>query len=396
MADRPDEFEDGKTPLELARTPVVDELARGGEVGTVVTVPADVAPGSDVANMAIMGLDPREHRVGRAALEAAGRGVALDDDEIVFRANYVTVSAAPEDGGVLEDYSGGGLSDNEAAPLAEKVTAVSAENDARFVRGVGYRNLMVFRDPDHELDAVHCTPPHDIQGQRLDGHLPKDELGEAVMESKIVSVMLKLFPELNEESHRRQVSGGRAANWVWLWGQGRRAELPKLADRFGVTGAVISAVDLVRGLGRATGMDVIEVEGATGDLDTNFAGKGEAAVNALEDHEVVFVHVEAPDEASHRGEPDAKRSAIEAVDREVLARVHGRAKERGDTRVLVLPDHLTPLSIRTHAHGEVPFVLWGPGIEPRPAPAFTEREAAKTGVHVERGWELLGRALGTN
>ena len=198
------------------------------------------------------------------------------------------------------------------------------------------------------------------------------------------------------ENLRRQVFAERAANWVWLWGQGRRAELPQLKGRLGVTGAVISAVDLVRGLGRAMGMDVIEVEGVTGDLDTNFAGKGEAAARALDDHDVVFVHVEAPDEAGHHGDAAGKRSAIEAVDREVLARVHGKAKERGDTRILVLPDHLTPLSIRTHAHGEVPFVLWGPGIEPRPAPAFTEREAAKTGVHVERGWELLGRALGTN
>jgi 2,3-bisphosphoglycerate-independent phosphoglycerate mutase len=193
------------------------------------------------------------------------------------------------------------------------------------------------------------------------------------------------------------LAGGAAGPTnVWLWGQGRRATLPTLRDRFGITGAVISAVDLVRGMGRSMGMDVIEVEGATGDIDTNFAGKGEAAAAAIDKYDLVFCHIEAPDEASHRGEADSKQAAIEAVDREVLARVHGKAKERGDTRLLVLPDHLTPLSIRTHAHGKVPFVLWGPGLEPRPAPAFTEREAESTESHVERGWEILSRALGSD
>ena len=385
MADRPDEFEDGRTPLELARTPVMDELARGGEVGTVVTVPEDVAPGSDAACMAVLGVQPGVRRIGRAAIEAAGRGVELGDDDVVFRANLVTIRD-----GVMEDYSGGGLAGGEAKPFVEALAPALRELGAELHVGVGYR---VLKDTSMELEDLVCTPPHDITERPTAEHLPRGPGAERVLDlMKRAKGILASHPE----NAKRTGEGKRPANSIWLWGQGRRAELPQLKGRLGVTGAVISAVDLVRGLGRAMGMDVIEVEGVTGDLDTNFAGKGEAAARALDDHDVVFVHVEAPDEAGHHGDAAGKRSAIEAVDREVLARVHGKAKERGDTRILVLPDHLTPLSIRTHAHGEVPFVLWGPGIEPRPAPAFTEREAAKTGVHVERGWELLGRALGTN
>ena len=196
---------------------------------------------------------------------------------------------------------------------------------------------------------------------------------------------------MNEE---RKAAGRRPANALWLWGQGRRAELPSLKERFGVSGSVISAVDLVRGIGRLMGMAVIEVEGATGDIDTNFAGKGEAAANALDAYDIVFVHVEAPDEASHRGEAEEKRRAIESVDTEVVSRVRRKAEERGDVRVLVLPDHLTPLSIRTHAHGAVPFALWGPGVRPKGGDALSERAAETADTYIERGPELLAFALG--
>ena len=387
MADRPEEFDGNATPLEAADTPEMDALASEGVLGRVVTVPDSVPPGSDAAIMAVLGVDPQEHAVGRAALEAAGRGVELADDEIAFRMNLVTIRD-----GVMADYSAGGIASEEAKPLVEAVASALESEHVKVHLGVGYRHLAVVGgltpvDLD-ELEAVRCTPPHDIQGEPEAEHRPQGDRAEF-----LTALMTRADAAL-----RAATAGNSAANAVWLWGQGRRATLPSLAVRHGASGVVISAVDLVRGIGRSMGMAVIGVEGATGDLDTNYPGKGEAAAKALAEHDVVLVHVEAPDEASHRGDAEGKRRAIEAVDREVVARVRRAAAEltgRGqDARVLVLPDHLTPLSIRTHAHGAVPFVLAGPGVEPDDASAMRERAAGSSGIMIERGWELLAFALG--
>ena len=387
MADRPDEFEGGATPLEAADTPEMDALAKGGILGRVVTVPDEIAPGSDAAITAVLGVDPREHRAGRAALEAAGRGVELADDEIAFRMNLVTIRD-----GIMADYSAGGIATEEAKPLVEAVASALDAEDVKVHAGVSYRHLAVVGGltPDDldELEAVHCTPPHDIQGEPEADHRPRGDGAE----------FLTALMDQATAALKAATAGNSAANAVWLWGQGRRATLPALAERFGTSGAVISAVDLVRGIGRSMGMDVIEVEGATGDLDTNYVGKGEAVAKALDAYDLVLVHIEAPDEASHRGDAEGKRKAIESVDREVVSRVRRRAaeltREGQDARVLVLPDHLTPLSIRTHAHGAVPFALAGPGVEPDDASAMSERAAASSGIIIERGWELLAFALG--
>ncbi len=387
MADRPEEFAGGATPLEAADTPEMDALASEGLLGRVVTVPDSVPPGSDAAIMAVLGVDPTRCKVGRAALEAAGRGVELAEDEIAFRMNLVTIRD-----GVMADYSAGGIATEDARPLVEAVASALERDHVKVHVGVGYRHLAVVGGltPDDldEIEATYCTPPHDIQGEREADHRPRGDGAE---------FLAALMDEANA-ALRARAERDSAANAVWLWGQGRRATLPTLAERFDTSGAVISAVDLVRGIGRSMGMAVIEVEGATGDLDTNYAGKGEAAAKALEKYDIVLVHVEAPDEASHRGDAEGKRRAIESVDREVVGRVRRAAAEltgKGqDARVLVLPDHLTPLSIRTHAHGAVPFALAGPGVEPDDASAMSERAAVSSGIMIERGWELLAFALG--
>jgi len=388
MADRPEEFAGAATPLEAADTPEMDALAKCGILGRVITVPDSVAPGSDAAIMAVLGVDPREHKVGRAALEAAGRCVELAPDEIAFRMNLVTIRD-----GIMADYSAGGMATEEARPLVEAVASAVEREHVKIHLGVGYRHLAVVSGltPDKldEIEAVGCTPPHDIQGEPVGEHRPRGDGAE---------FLTALMDQANA-ALRTVTEGNSAANAVWLWGQGRRATLPSLVERFGASGVVISAVDLVRGIGRSMGMDVIEVEGATGDLDTNYAGKGEAAATALDKYDIVLVHVEAPDEASHRGDAEGKRRAIEAVDRKVVARVRRKAAalacEGQDARVLVLPDHLTPLSIRTHAHGAVPFALAGSGVEPDDASAMSERAAGSSSIMVERGWELLAFALGT-
>jgi len=391
MADRPEDFAGRGTPLERAATPHMDAMAREGLLGRVATVPESVPAGSDAANMAVLGVDPAVHRVGRAALEAAGQGVELADSELAFRANLVTLRD-----GIMEDYSAGAITTEEAKPLVEALAVALAPEGARLHLGVSYRHLLVVDDAKHDLDGVTCTPPHDITGRPIAGQLPEGSGSERV---GAIMEMAKAVLASHPANASRAKAGRAPANALWLWGQGRRATLPGLQERFGLTGCVISAVDLVRGLGRSMGMDVVEVEGATGDLDTNYTGKGEAAAEALGEYDIVFCHVEAPDEASHRGEEEAKIEAIEAVDREVISRVRRRAEELAksgeDVRVLILPDHLTPLSIRTHAHGAVPFVLWGQGVKPSGAAGTGESAAGESTTLFERGHELLGFALGS-
>lgn len=385
MADRPADFPSGTTPLEAARKPWMDKLAREGCLGRVVLVPLDVAPGSDVANMAILGLDPREHKLGRASIEAEGRGLTLGDDETVFRMNLVTVQD-----GLLADYSGGAPTTEEARRYVDAVREALRTEPARAELGVGYRHLLVVKDPAGLAARVSCFPPHDIQGKPAAAHAPRGpEEGVRIVE--------RLQAIASEAVYKVSSAAGtlndRRPNAVWLWGPGRKARLPNIGSRFGVRGAVVGAVDLVRGIGRAMGMDAPEVPGATGDLDTDYTSKGSVAARALEDHELVFVHIEAPDEAAHRGDADAKRRAIEAIDENIVATLVRKAQALGNVRILVVPDHLTPVACKTHTHGPVPFVLWGPGVKRIGPDSLSERAAESSPVSFERGWELLGAAL---
>ncbi|HPW17366.1 MAG TPA: cofactor-independent phosphoglycerate mutase [Candidatus Aminicenantes bacterium] len=365
MADRPLAELGGKTPLEYAATPNMDRVAALGRVGRVRTVPAGLPPGSDVANMSLLGYDAAAHFQGRGPIEAASLGVALAPDETAFRCNLVTL-----EGGLMADYSAGHITTAEARPVVLDLQAALGGAAVRFHPGVSYRHLAVMADFPAGLE---CTPPHDISGRPWEPHLPKGPGREAVLD-----LMARARPVLAAHPvNRRRVEAGRSpATDIWLWGQGRALRLATLRERYGLTGSVISAVDLVRGLGVLAGLKVRPVEGATGYLGTNYAGKVAAARAALAGEDFVYLHVEAPDEMSHEGRAGGKVQAIEEFDRFVVGEMLAWAREAGDARVVVATDHETPVAIRTHAGGPVPYAVCGPGVGPGGAAAFNEAAAA--------------------
>jgi len=381
MADHPIDALDGKTPLEAAETPNMDRIARAGRGGLATTVPAGMPPGSDVANLAVMGYDPERYYSGRAPLEAAAMGVALGPDDVAFRCNLVNVDLEK---GIMVDYSAGHISSEEGHEL---ITSLSkAQSDARLYPGVSYRNLLVQEKNDGL--AADCTPPHDITGQPIAGHLPKGEGSETLRELMASSVPILASHPVNL---RRAAQGKRPANMIWLWGQGKAPSMPRFREMWGIEGAVISAVDLLKGMGVYAGLEVIDVSGATGVLDTNYEGKVAACLDALDRVDFVYLHVEAPDEMGHDGLLDKKIEAIRRFDRRIVGPVLAGLEKSGfDWRVLVLPDHPTPIALRTHTSEPVPFAMMGSGIEPDGMEAFSEREAARGGYGNVEGWGLLG------
>jgi 2,3-bisphosphoglycerate-independent phosphoglycerate mutase len=384
MGDYPVAELGGKTPLEAAATPHLDELARRGELGLARTIPPGKEPGSDIANLAIMGYDPVRYHTGRAPLEAAALGVELGPEEVAFRCNLVTLRhEGPQL--FMEDYSAGHITSAEAKELIAALEAALGRDGRRFFPGVSYRHLLVWR----EGDAVWRTyPPHDWTGQAVD-HLMS---GDAQPLWDLVRASWPVLADL-EVNRRRLAAGKKPATSIWLWGQGRSPQMPTLQERFGLSGAVISAVDLIRGIGKYAGLSSILVPGATGFLDTNYAGKVAAAIEALKEMDLVFVHVEAPDEAGHSGELPLKLQAIEDFDAKVVGPMMAGLEKLGDFRVLVLCDHFTPLALRTHTDEPVPYVLYDsrtPGDQPRP---YTEAAAQATGVILEQGADLLTRLL---
>ena len=384
MADHPIEELGGKTPLEAAETPNMDRIAREGRGGLARNVPSGMPPGSDIANLSVMGYDPKRYYSGRAPLEAAAMGVPLGPEDVAFRCNLVTVDL---DRRVMVDYSAGHISSVEGRELIEALA--KAGPAARLHPGVSYRNLLV-QGGDEGLQAV-CTPPHDITGQPIDGYLPEGEGSAALRE-----MMLESVPILKEHpvNLRRVKEGKRPANMVWLWGQGKAPSMPKFRDIWGIEGAVISAVDLLKGMGVYAGLEVINVPGATGVLDTDYEGKVAACLEALDRVDFVFLHVEAPDEMSHDGLLDGKIEAIRRFDERVVGPVlAGLERSDHEWRVLVLPDHPTPLAIRTHTDEPVPFAMIGSGIEPDDMKAFSEREGARGGCRTVDGWRLMGMMI---
>jgi len=374
----------GKTPLEAARTPHLDELARQGELGLARTIPPGKEPGSDIANLAIMGYDPARYHTGRAPLEAAALGVDLGPNEVAFRCNLVTLRH--EDAGlIMEDYSAGHISSDEAKELIAALQAALGRDGRRFYPGVSYRHLLVWTQGDA---AWRTYPPHDWTGKEV-GHLMG---GEA---RSLWDLVRATWPVLQDHpvNRSRLAAGKKPATSIWLWGQGRPPQMPTLKERFGLTGAVISAVDLIRGIGKYAGLTPILVPGATGFLDTNYAGKVEAALGALQEMDLVFVHVEAPDEAGHSGELSLKLQAIEDFDAQVVGPMRAGLDKLGDYRLLVLCDHLTPLAVRTHTPEPVPYVLYDsrtPGNQRRP---YSEAAAQAAGLLLEQGADLLPRLL---
>ncbi len=359
MADRPLAELGGRTCLQAARTPNMDRLASLGEVGMVHTVPAGFPPGSDVANLSVLGYDPKLYYSGRSPLEAASIGVELGPDDVAYRCNLVTLrvtggrSASP--GGrkaVMEDFSAGHISTQEGRQLIEEIDARLGSDRLRFHPGVSYRHLLVWKGGKAD---VECTPPHDIQDKDVTDYLPRGDGDDVLNQLMEASYDVLSGHPVNKA---RAEKGRRQANSIWLWGQGRRPSMPTFREKYGLEGAVISAVDLTKGIGIYAGFEVINVPGATGWIDTNYVGKAEHALWALKTKDIVYLHVEAPDEAGHTGDLKNKMRAIEDFDEFVVGNIIHGMKQFDEYRIMVLPDHPTPIEIRTHTAEPVPFAIY--------------------------------------
>ena len=353
MADRPLKELSGKTPLQTAFKPNMDRLAREGTIGKIRTVPPGFHPGSDIANLNILGYDPRLFYSGRAPLEAASIGIILKDDDIAYRCNLVTLKYDKDRSKVfMEDYSGGHISTEEARELINEIQNKLGTEQIRFYPGVSYRHIMVWGSGASDIE---CTPPHDITGKNIADYLPVGS-GEDVLRDIMckASDVLEGHP-VNKE---RVKKGNKPANSIWFWGQGKKLNLPSFRQKYAIDGALVSAVDLMKGLAIGAGFEILEVPGITGYLDTNYAGKAEAALRSLERVDIAYIHVEAPDEAGHSGNYRDKIKAIEDLDALVVGNVLQGMEAFDEYRILILPDHATPIEIKTHSDEPVPFVIY--------------------------------------
>jgi len=392
MADEPKDFPDGKTPLVVAQKPNLDLLAQVGELGLVRTIGKGQNAGSDVANMAILGYDPEKYYTGRAPIEAAGLGLSLKPDEVAFRCNLV--SLRKEKGGLMmDDYSAGHITNEEAQALIQTLNQALSNDQIKFYPSVSYRNLCLIKNVDPK--AVLIPPPHDIINQPIEKHLPQGKLNQA--QKLILGLIAKsraLFQD-HPVNQKRRAAGEKSADTIWLWGQGKTPAFTTLQERAGISGVVISGVDLIRGLGKLAGMEIIRVPGATGYIDTNYEGKVAAALAALEKGaDLVYLHLEAPDEAAHSGDLELKIKAIELFDRRIVGPILEGLKKYEDWIMLVLPDHTTPVRIRTHHDDPVPFVAVSADqvrSGKKRARIFAEQDAQKAGIKIEKGFELLDR-----
>jgi 2,3-bisphosphoglycerate-independent phosphoglycerate mutase len=386
MADRPLEELEGKTPLQKAFTPNMDRLAREGVIGTVRTIPPGFHPGSDVANLSILGYDPRKFYSGRAPLEAASMGVELKEGDVAYRCNLVTLKYDKEKTrAIMEDYSSGHISTDEARLLIGDIDRELGTDDIRFYPGVSYRHLMVWRNG--VLD-VECVPPHDITGKQIADYLPTGR-GAGVLQTLMrASVGILNCHPVNRE---RVSKGKKPANSIWLWGQGKKPQMPTFRDKYALSGALVSAVDLTKGLGVYAGFEILKVPGVTGYIDTNYTGKAEYSLKALEKCDLVYIHVEAPDEAGHSGNYRDKVKAIEDFDALVVGTVLRGAKAFEEYRILLMPDHATPIEARTHTSEPIPFVIYDSRKkEDHKGAAFDEGIAGRKDIMVvEEGHTLM-------
>ena len=372
-----DEFE-GQTPLEAAETPNMDRISSDGRQGLVRTVPEDMEPGSDVAQMSLLGYDPRRFYSGRAPIEAAARNIKLSLEDWVFRCNLVTIAD-----GKMEDHSAGHISTEEATKLVKELDEQFGSDQIRFYAGVSYRHLLVSKNLDFD---VQTCPPHDHIGTAVEKLLPRGKGAEILVDLMARSQQLFAGHDINKV---RGDLGENQVSSIWLWGQGRRARMDRFEKRFGLKGAAITAVDLVRGLAKLIGFDLIAVPGATGFVDTDYQGKGKAAVEALEQYDIVLVHVEAPDEASHNGSARTKKEAIEEIDKHIVGPVLEALEQRDKWRILVMPDHPTPVRTGAHSGEPVPFAMAGTDVRGILHATFGERNAMQSGFRIENGFELM-------
>ena len=386
MADEPLSELGGKTPLEAAHTPNMDALAHNGFSGMVQTIPDGMPPGSDIGNLSLLGYEPKVNFSGRAPLEAANMGILLNADEVAFRCNLVTLLK-----GKMHDYSAGHISTDEASQIIESLNSNIANGHLKFYAGKSYRHLLVIKSAHiKELLDMKTVPPHDIIEADTAEHLPKGPSRDFLL--KIMADARKVLADHPVNKKRSDRSENTATD-IWLWGQGKKPNLPLFKEKFGLSGAIISAVDLVNGIGRLAGLEVINVPGATGYFDTDYSAKINYALNTLERHDFVYVHVESPDEAGHLGDYKEKVKAIEAIDRDMVGKLIQWSKGRNDYRILICPDHPTPVSKRTHTHAPVCFLMAGQGIIANHLSGYSEKIAFNAGLKFTSGAQMVSQFL---
>jgi 2,3-bisphosphoglycerate-independent phosphoglycerate mutase len=384
-ADEPQSTLEGRTPLQAARIPMMDAIARQGVVGRSMNVPAHLPAGSDVANLSLLGYDPNQYFTGRAPLEAAAQGIQLAARDWAVRCNLVTVQDQ-----IMCDFTAGHISTDEARQLLADLQAdLPPGSPLEFIAGVSYRNLMIYRggaEPAPFTMETRCTPPHDLTDQDVSDDYPRGPGSDLL--NRLMEASIERFDD-HPVNRARRAAGQRPATNIWLWGLGKTPALPSFQSEFGLRGQMITAVDLLRGIARLIGWHCIDVPGATGYTDTDYAAKGRYAVGALDDTDLICVHIEATDEASHEGDVAAKIGALEAIDHHIVGPLFGELQARGDYRILVSPDHPTPLRTKTHSHGYVPFALAGKGLTADSAATYDEQTAAASPLVFERGHELM-------
>lgn len=386
MADEPIEALGGKTPIEYAKKPTMDRLAPISEVGLAATIPEGMSPGSDTANLAVLGYNPRKYYTGRSPLEALSIGVDMKSDDIALRCNIVTLSEqdVPYEEQTIIDHSADEISTEDAAVLVEAVREAFETEEYRFYVGTSYRHLLIWA----KGEVVELTPPHDILTQRIGDYLPQDEV--------LKDMMKKSYEILNHHplNEKRAAEGKNKANSLWFWGAGTRPALSSFKEKTGKSGSMISAVDLLKGIAIGAGMTNIEVEGANGGLHTNYEGKAEAAVKSLleDGADFVYVHVEAPDEMGHQGSYERKVEAIEYLDQRLIRLVTEKMDQSGeDYRMLILPDHPTPVRLRTHTSNPIPYILYDSRKTEGGGRLYSEKNAEESGILIEDGYQLIDR-----
>lgn len=388
MADEPLQQLGGKTPMEVAATPVMDKLAASGQVGLVRTVPAGMKPGSDVANLSVMGYDPSQCYSGRSPLEALSVGVAMEQTDVIFRCNIVTVSEEePYPEKTILDHSSGEISTEDADILMDAIREAFNNEEFSFFTGTSYRHITVWKNGQ----VLDFEPPHDHLGQVIGQFLPENPKFRAMME--------RSFDILNNHplNVQRAKEGKNKANSLWFWGAGTKPALQNFREKTGLSGTMISAVDLLKGIAVGAHMQVVNVPGATGSLDTNYEGKAQAALDALltEGSDFVYIHLEGPDEMGHQGEMEHKIKSIEYIDERIIGAVKEGLDAAGeDYRILVLPDHPTPIRYRTHTSDPVPYLLYDSTKPCNQGCAFTEKDAKQSGIFIEHGYELIRKLIG--
>jgi 2,3-bisphosphoglycerate-independent phosphoglycerate mutase len=373
----------GKTCLELAHTPNLDRMVMEGTLGLVQTVPPGMEPSSACACMSIIGYDPRVYYKGRSAIEAASMGIPINKEEVAFRCNLVAVRD-----GRMWDYSAGHIGDKEAHALVDALNKNLGSNEIRFYPGVGYRHICKIKGHTDTLQST-CTPPHDIPNKPIKEYLPQGQGSEFLRD--LMSRSEKVLRD-HPVNKARLSRGEPPAAMIWLfWGSGEIPELPAFKEAYGLSAAMTSGVDLLKGLAKMAGIDNLDIKGVTDGMDNDNAAQADGALRALEKHDLVFVHIEAPDEAAHGGHTDDKIKAIEQIDREVIGKL--LAYKKDSLRLLVLPDHATPIKVQTHVGEPVPFVLRGAGVRGSGANAFSEKEAKNTGIFVKDGYTIMSKLI---